>query len=89
MNPLHLNITDHAVNRFRERVIESDKEMSDKKIRIEIIKQVKSKFIILGDGVYPVTGSKCAYVIKRSTIVTVIPSTKVSHSLNETKVVTK
>jgi len=80
MNPKHLNITDHAVDRYRERVVGQVFE-DDKNLRRQIIADVKAKFVILGDGIYPIKNSHCAYVIKNSTIVTIIPTTKLSHDI--------
>ena len=81
MNSEHLNITDHAVDRYRDRVIGKNGIETNKDIRRRIIKEVKNKFIVLGDGVYPIQNTKCAYVIKNSTIVTVIPASKIHHDI--------
>jgi len=78
---INLNITGHAVDRYRQRVIDKDVQNTDGDIRQIIRKEVKAKFVVLGDGIYPINNTKCAYVIKNSTVITIIPATKLHHDI--------
>jgi len=77
MNSKHLNITDHAVDRYRLRVMNEGVVKTNTDIRRIIIDQVKPMFIVLGNGVYPIQDTHCAYVIKNNTIVTI----KIHHDI--------
>lgn len=65
----HIEITDHAIVRYAERVLGLNVE----EVKLAIAAKAAPMAFTLGDGSYPV-GHGCVAVVKNKTVVTVKPA---------------